>query len=319
MSLLTFARDERVIVFGLAAAAVGVVATMRMLLSRMLDEAEIKQQQPTTQYITQETEDSLKPNTLDTLLAHYNYAIREIAGKIVTDRAVNDSESINYLLWGITRPDYDERLKCLRTLAYITDPQTIPKFHTPRAYAAFVRSLEYCLTDRAPLEKLDDGWFDEYGLRDMAEKLPLMFLTQLIQKYGPEQVIRAGFVEKWLAKQNWGDTPEEREKNFSRYLFKQNRIVEIILKIQECPIGRQALAKAGLTMTEDFGLFANIRIETEIIDGDRAETVPRHMEQSPEEQRLRHRHREAMVLNDGTRPLGRSDIIEREHNTPPPT
>lgn len=126
MSLLTFARDERVIVFGLAAAAVGVVATMRLLLSRMLDEAEIKQQQPTTQYITQETEDSLKPNTLDTLLAHYNYAIREIAGKIVTDRAVNDSESINYLLWGITRPDYDERLKCLRTLAYITDPRMDP-------------------------------------------------------------------------------------------------------------------------------------------------------------------------------------------------
>lgn len=123
MSLLTFARDERVLVFGLAAAAVGVVATMRMLLAHMLDEAEIKQQQPTTQYITQETEDSLKPNTLDTLLAHYNYAIREIAGKIVTDRAVNDSESINYLLWGITRPDYDERLKCLRTLAYITDPR----------------------------------------------------------------------------------------------------------------------------------------------------------------------------------------------------
>lgn len=127
MSLLTFARDERVIVFGLAAAAVGVVATMRMLLSRMIDEAEIKQQQPTTQYITQETEDSLKPNTLDTLLAHYNYAIREIAGKIVTDRAVNDSESINYLLWGITRPDYNERLKCLRTLAYVTDPRMSPE------------------------------------------------------------------------------------------------------------------------------------------------------------------------------------------------
>lgn len=101
----------------------GIFATIRISLIKMRDEAEIKQKQPTTQYITQETEDSLKPNTLDTLLFHYNYAIRDIAGKIVTDRAVNDSESINYLLWGITRPDYDERLKCLRTLAYITDPR----------------------------------------------------------------------------------------------------------------------------------------------------------------------------------------------------
>lgn len=123
MSFLRFARDDRVLILGLAAAAVGIFATIRISLIKMRDEAEIKQKQPTTQYITQETEDSLKPNTLDTLLFHYNYAIRDIAGKIVTDRAVNDSESINYLLWGITRPDYDERLKCLRTLAYITDPR----------------------------------------------------------------------------------------------------------------------------------------------------------------------------------------------------
>lgn len=125
MSLLRLARDERVVVFGLVAAAVGVVATMRVFLARMRDEAEIKQKQPTTQYITQETEDSLKSTTLETLLAHYNYSIREIAGKIVTDRAVNDNETINYLLWGVTRPDYDERLKCLRTLAYITDSRTL--------------------------------------------------------------------------------------------------------------------------------------------------------------------------------------------------
>lgn len=127
MSLTTFARDERVLVVGLAAAVVGVVATMRMLLTRLRDEAEVKQQQPTTQYITQETEDSLKPNTLDTLLGHYNFAIREISGKIVTERAVNDGETIDYLLWGITRSNYDERLKCLRTLAFITDPRRSPQ------------------------------------------------------------------------------------------------------------------------------------------------------------------------------------------------
>lgn len=123
MAILAFARDERVIVVGLAAAVVGVVATMRMLLTRLRDEAEIKQHQPATQYITQETEDSLKPSTLETLLGHYNFSIRDIAYKIVTDRAVNDGETIDHLLWGITRPDYDERLKCLHTLAYMTDPR----------------------------------------------------------------------------------------------------------------------------------------------------------------------------------------------------
>lgn len=179
------------------------------------------------------------------------------------------------------------------------------------------------MLDRAPLEKLSDKWFDEYGLRDMAEKLPLMFLSQLMQKYGPEQVVRAGFVEKWLAKQNWGDTPEEREHNFFQYQYKSNRIVEIVQKIQQCPMGREALDKAGLmpkSVSENFGIgvFATIHIQSEVIDNDSAEPMPRNLEQSPEEQRIRHRHREAMVLNDGTRPLDRSDIIERQHSTPPP-
>lgn len=123
MSFLTYARDERVVVVGLTAAFVGVVATMRVLLQQWRDGTEIKPQQPTTQYITQETEDSLRPSTLDMLLGHYNFAIREVAAKIVCDRAVNDGETIDYLLWGITRPDYDERMKNLRTLAFITDPR----------------------------------------------------------------------------------------------------------------------------------------------------------------------------------------------------
>ncbi|KAK7719620.1 hypothetical protein SLS64_001797 [Diaporthe eres] len=330
MSFLTYARDERVVVVGLTAAFVGVIATMRVLLQQWRDGTEIKPQQPTTQYITQETEDSLRPSTLDMLLGHYNFAIREVAAKIVCDRAVNDGETINYLLWGITRPDYDERMKNLRTLAFITDPrmsyhrcctESLSKLNTGRAYSAFVRSLEHCLADRAPLEKLDDRWFDEYGLRDMAEKLCFMFISQLMQKYGPDKFIRAGIVEKWLAKQNWGDKPEEREHNFFQYMYKTNRIVEIIQKIQQSAIGRDALEKAGLmpkTVSQSFDVFASIHIETEILDGDNAEPTPRNLEQSPEEQRIRHRHREAMVLNDGTRPLGRSDIIEREHHTPPP-
>jgi len=40
----------------------------------------------------------------------------------------------------------------------------------------------------------------------------------------------------------------------------------------------------------------------------------RRRDQSSEEEHIRRRHREAMVLNDGTRPLGRDDIIQRERS-----
>ena len=128
MPLLTLLRngirDDRVVLLGFGLGAFGLVSIIRAVLSVWRDDAEIKIPQPKTQYITQETEDSLKLGTLDTLLGHYNYAIRETAAKIISDRAVNDGSTIDTLLWGITREDYDERMRSLRTLALITDHRT---------------------------------------------------------------------------------------------------------------------------------------------------------------------------------------------------
>lgn len=109
----------------LSAAAVGTVYLIHNLLEIYREESEVKPVQPKTQYITQETEDALKPSTLDTLLSHYNYSIRDTAGKIVCDRAANDRTVVDTLLYGITRPDYDERITNLRALAVITDYRTL--------------------------------------------------------------------------------------------------------------------------------------------------------------------------------------------------
>lgn len=101
---------------------VGLLVVGQLATKYWRDEAEFKPVLPKTQYITQDTEDSLELNTLDTLLGHYNYLIRETAAKIICDRAVNDPSTLEILLWGITREDYDERMKNLRALAVITDP-----------------------------------------------------------------------------------------------------------------------------------------------------------------------------------------------------
>lgn len=200
---------------------------------------------------------------------------------------------------------------------------TMPLLNTPKAYWAFIRSLQHCMND-VEHEKLDDKYFDEYALRDMAEKLCLMFVSQLLGKYGATQIVKAGFVEKWLAKQKWGETTEERETNFFNYMCKQNRITDICQRLQESLIGREALEKARLIskgipgVEQGFSMIIQVQSEQVDVDGANAEPTPRNLEQSAEEQRLRHRHREAMVLNDGTHPLDRSNIIEREHNSPPP-
>ena len=121
MGFVSFLRDERTVLVGLGIAAVSFLCAMRVTLEYYRDEAEIKPAPPKTQYITQDTEDALKQDTLETLLQHYNFSIRETALKIVAGRAVNDPAVVDYLLWGITRPDYDERDRCLKALAFAVE------------------------------------------------------------------------------------------------------------------------------------------------------------------------------------------------------
>ena len=181
--------------------------------------------------------------------------------------------------------------------------------------------MELCVTD-GEYEKLDDKYFDEYPLRDMAEKMCLTFVLQLIIKYDAKELIMAKFVEKWLARQAWGETDEERQRNFSQYMnHKQNRITDICQKLQETKLGRQALEKSRLlpkgSRTESKVGFKLLEIELSSGVGESGEEFirveglqPRVMEQSVEEQRLRNQHRHTMVLNDGTHPLDRNDIIQ---------
>ncbi|KAI0135527.1 hypothetical protein F4814DRAFT_401543 [Daldinia grandis] len=331
MGFPSFLRDERLVTVGLGLATMGFLIGMRTILEYYRDEAEIKPTPPKTQYITQETEDSLKSDTLESLLGHYNFAIRDTALKIIAGRAVNDAPTIYSLLWGITREDYDERMEALRALAFaMEDKETYQEplnmLNTPKAYSALVRSLELSVDD-VKHEKLDDPLYDEYYLRDIGERRCLMLVSQLIHRYDVDKIVEAGFVEKWLARQPWGEGEEERQNNFAMYLDRRkNRISDICFHLKTTRAGRTALQKAKLTTKSrrskrDRSNRIKVVLEIDMTNEDdqddalRAELVPRVNDQSAEEQRLRRRHREAMVLNDGTHSLGRSDIIEREHDS----
>lgn len=119
MAILSFFRDERVALVGIGIAAGALVSGMMMLVSVVIEDNKIEQPAPKTQYITQETEDSLQLDTLDKLLNHPSFSIKEVAVKILCDRAVNDPDALHELLYGITREDYDHRLKCLKALALL--------------------------------------------------------------------------------------------------------------------------------------------------------------------------------------------------------
>lgn len=351
--LWAFARDERVMLVGIGLAAFSVVNTMVTVLTMIRDDNEIAPAEPKTQYITQDTEDALQVNTLTKLLEHPNYSIRDIATKILCDRAVNDPGAITYLLYGITVKSYDERLYCLRALSLLTNqtfgksehgclvPELnenagldgLSKLNTPKAYSALVRSLEQSLED-AELPVVTNIHWDEYYLRDTAERFCLKFLQELTIKFGANLLVKAKFVEKWLVKQQWGEEAGTRKANFRAYkVARSNRIVDIVNRIEQCRRGQRALERAGLVDRDDgasrrrrMGELAELQelpdllMEVGDVIGEAPATevqqLRRAREHSAEERRLRRQHREAMVLNDGTRPLAREDIIERDHGSP---
>ncbi|SPN97105.1 uncharacterized protein DNG_00621 [Cephalotrichum gorgonifer] len=315
MGLLSFLRDERVALVGIGLAAGALISGMMTLVSIVIEDNKIEHPAPKTQYITQETEDSLQLDTLDKLINHPSFSIREVAIKILCDRAVNDPDALHELLYGITREDYDYRLQCLKALALLvfqTNADTSMRLHEPKTYSAMVRSLEVGLKD-VESPKLDDPFWDEYYLRDMAERTNLLLLYQLIQKNGAEMLLRAKFVERWLARQNWGDTEHEIQKNFEAYKNnrRRNPIRDIIDCIFSAAGGVAALKRTGLLPTEERppyrGEVWGITFST--VPRAAASGGPRDSELSDEE--LRRLRREAFVFNDGTRPVSGLDIVQR--------
>lgn len=198
----------------------------------------------------------------------------------------------------------------------------LERFHNWKAYAALVRSLELSLDPEQ--ETLDNEDWDEFPLRDISEKLCLMFIGQLVSRYDVEKLVKARFVEKWLAKQNWGSTQEERQRNFIQYMRRRNnRITDIVQALRVSDSGQEALEKAGLlphaspreshteeklTLVERLNILLSASIEMSNL----RETDPMRADGH----RMRHRHREAMVLNDGTRPVNSDDIIQRDPDSP---
>jgi hypothetical protein len=187
----------------------------------------------------------------------------------------------------------------------------------PATYAALVKSLEYSVTDYKHND-YDLEW-DNYYLRDVAEQGCLMVLGQLVDKYGVGGVVKSRFVERWLEKEPWGETEDERFPNFAESLRKKNRINDITVPLFRDRLGRRQLIKAKLIPPEfemdqrhrDTRMTNGESTAGEDFDGMFVENR-RRRDQSAEDDRIRRRHREAMVLNDGTRPLGRDDIIQRD-------
>lgn len=335
--------------FGLGITACAVIGMMRHLLVQYRDAAIEKPARGKPQYITQEVEDSVKLETLTRLLNSPSHGIQDTASTIICERALYDGSSLDVILWYIAQPDYESREQGIRALVHMIStcgrkfswhdetselmcevPAILPMLNTPKAYIALVRSLEHSVNDYE--HNVYDPEWDNWELRDMCERGCLMILTQLSDRHGVEGLVKAGFIEKWLAKEPWGGRNEdEKQLAFMDSLAKDTRLSDIAMPLFRDEAGRKRLEATRLlppsieeqiSDAEQISSLKDVRMiggegtAGEEEDGDQfiqafVEGLRRPRDSSVEEEYLRRRHREAMVLNDGSRPLGRADIIER--------
>lgn len=197
--------------------------------------------------------------------------------------------------------------------------------NTLKTYSAVVKSLEYCVTDYDHND-YHPAW-DNWHLRDIVERSCLLFIAQLIMRFkydALDGLIRYRFIQRWLSKEPWGGRNiDERQLNFMDHLSKETRVSSITLELFKYPPGRSQMEKLKLIPPpppeEPLSRDVRMLYEGNVVLTDQDDIAAEDFEgmfvrqrgQSAEEEHTRRRHREAMVLNDGMRPVSRDDIIER--------
>lgn len=202
-------------------------------------------------------------------------------------------------------------MRHLRTREDPTDKSTaaMPKLITLPTFHAVVTALENILKDptwQAP------------PLRSPPERHAMIILRILV----PNAVglaLNAGIIKRWLAFYPFMPTKLVAIKNIKEGHTDDSLMQEIISILENNPDSRKQLRIAGLMGSswdesrDDEHPFLHTHGRPGLID---LRPHRRLMEESPEEQRLRRRRREAMVLSDGAQPLGRENIIQRRNTGP---
>lgn len=163
--------------------------------------------------------------------------------------------------------------------------------------------------------------------RPLGEKKALSTLNLILQENIPA-ALEAGVVSRWLCKYPFPCAvadPSRRQDVvllMKTYWSDDPVMSSIISTIASHPDGAKQLRKydlMGSMIEENDQDDDDVESDVWMIDGDetagaRQVSGRRFREESPEEQALRRRRREAMVLSEGGRPLGNENIIQPVQN-----
>ncbi|KAJ5246994.1 Armadillo-like helical [Penicillium chermesinum] len=304
-------------------------------IRQVVDLTEIKRDEREDKIISEGTEEALKLDTLLKLSESTSHDLRAAALRIISERSTK-GETRDILLADLSSKNKTRRGKAINALHFLVSNRALSRtsvctrLRDLPTYTALVNCLCNFLDEHVEITSNTLSPILP-RTRPLGEKKAIQILNSLL----PENIpcaLEAGVVSQWLTRYPFpcvtNADPSRRRDLFMlmKTWWADDAVMSSIFStLTSHPDGIRQLRKHGLmgSMIEEENDQDDDDGDSDVwmVDGeDTAGTsgtfgsfrsAPRPQESSLEEQALRRRRREAMVLSEGGRPLGRDDIIQR--------
>ncbi|KAL4913160.1 hypothetical protein BDW62DRAFT_220848 [Aspergillus aurantiobrunneus] len=295
---------------------------------------EIKNDENDDKIINEGTEDALRLDTLLKLSNSTSYDLRSAALRIIAERSVK-GDTRDLLLKDLASKNPERRNKAIPTAFFLVSNRALSRtsvcyrLKDLPTYTALIDCLCNLLSEH--VEKTSETISPIFPkTRPPGEMKAMKTLNILLQENIPA-ALEAGIVSRWLANYPFPCALTEPSRRQDVVILMKTWWLDdavmsaIFATLSSHPEGAKQLRKYGLmgSMLEendhdeisDDNEDEDEESDVWMVDGDDtagSRRIPgrRPRERNPEEQALRRRRREAMVLSDGRRPLGNDDIIQ---------
>ncbi|KAJ5166563.1 uncharacterized protein N7482_005344 [Penicillium canariense] len=300
-------------------------------LRQVVDLTQIKQVEREDKIISEGTEEALKLNTLLKLSESTSHDLRSAALRIISERSTK-GETRDLLLEDLACKDNKVRqsraltaLHFLVTNRALSRTSVCTRLRDVETYMALVNCLCNFLEEHNEQTSATNSPILP-KTRPMGEKKALQVLNILLPENLPS-ALDAGLISRWLSKYPFPCALGESSRRQDVVLLMKTWWADDV--VMSSIFGTLATHPDGIKQLRKYGLMGSMIEENDqdddddadsdvwMVDGDdtagsfRPTSARRLREDSAEEQALRRRRREAMVLSEGGRPLGNDDIIQR--------
>ncbi|XHG02750.1 hypothetical protein AWENTII_006088 [Aspergillus wentii] len=297
-------------------------------LRRVRDLTEIKHVEKEDKMISEGTEDALKLDTLLKLSQSTSYDLRAAALRIISERSTKGSTR-DLLLQDLASKHQGRRSKALSAMHFLVSNRALSRTSVCARLKDLptYNALVDCLCNF--LEEHTEETCDTVSpilpkTRPLGERKALNTINIILPENIPA-ALEAGIISRWLSKYPFPCAMSETSRRqdvvilMKTWWYDDTVMSSIFGTLSSHPDGAKQLRKHGLMGSvmeendhddEDYAGSDVWMVDGEDTAGMSQYSGRRLQERSPEEQALRRRRREAMVLSDGGRPLGNDDIIQ---------